>query len=63
MFNFAVVKEKKARAYVKTACCFYYEKMVKVNLPRHLTHVHGHETEVAKVLSSKDKQQKRLELV
>jgi len=42
---------------------FFCEKMVKLNLPRHLTRVHGHETEAAKALSCKDKQQKRLELV
>jgi len=61
--NFAVVKEKKARPYDRTACCFYCKKMVKLNMPRHLIHVHGHETEAAKVLSCKYKQQKRLELV
>ena len=51
---------KKGRRYDKQMACMYCNKLIKLNMPRHLVRAHGSEFEVAKLLAYSNKNQKLL---
>ena len=51
---------RKARSYDRTMVCFYCDKVIKLNMPRHLKRVHSDEADVARLLACSSAEEKKL---
>jgi len=54
------MQPRKARSYDRTMVCFYCDKTIKLNMPRHLRRVHGNEPDVARLLACRDAEEQKL---